>query len=88
MFHVHEMEKFNWKALQYFMFTKWKRLTGELDDISCPRSGKGELENWTIFPIHEVEKFNWRDIQYFMPTKWKSGSGELNNISCARSGKV
>ena len=47
------------------MSTKWKRLTGELNDISCPQS----------------ENFSWRTLLYFMSTKLKSLTGELYDIS-------
>ena len=68
------MEKFNWEALRHFLSTKWKKIPGELDDISfppsgkvqlenssnisCPRSGKVWLGNSTIFHVHEFKKFN------------------------------
>ena len=52
------MEKFNWKALQHFMSTNWKRIPGELDDILYPRNGKVQLEDSAIFNVHAVEKFN------------------------------
>ena len=40
VFHVQEVEKINWRDLQYFMSTKSKNLAGELYNISCPRGGK------------------------------------------------
>ena len=55
IFYVHEVEHltgepydiscprsgtFNWRALRYFMSTKWKSLVRELCYISSPRSGK------------------------------------------------
>ena len=69
------------------MSIRWNALAGEHYCISCPRSGKGHLENSTMFPVYEVEKLNWRDIRYFMPTKWKSLTGELYNILCPWKGK-
>ena len=72
IFHVCEVEKFNWRDLRYFMSSKWKRLTGQLDDNSCPQS----------------EKFSWRTFLYFMSKKWKTLAGELYYISCPRSRKV
>ena len=76
------MEKVNWRTVLYFLSTKWKTLTGEIDDFSCPQNGEVEEENSIIFHIHEVEKFNWRALLYFMSTKWKSLTGELYYISC------
>ena len=38
MFHFHEVEKLNWRALRYFMSRKWKSLTGELSGISCSQN--------------------------------------------------
>ena len=67
--HVYEVEHFSQRTVLYFMSTKWKRLTGELRDISS----------------NEVEKFNWRDLLYFMPTNWKCLTGELYDIPCLRS---
>ena len=40
IFHVHEGEKVNQKALQHFMSKTWTSLTGEFYDISCPWGGK------------------------------------------------
>ena len=67
------MENFSWGTLLYFISTKWKRLTGELNDISCPPSGK-------LFPENSTE---------FMSTKWKLLAGELAfyYISCPQSQK-
>ena len=45
------------------MSTKWKSLTGELDDVSCSRNGKVQLENSTIFYAHEVESLT-RELYY------------------------
>ena len=72
IFHVHKVEKFNRKDLQYFMSTGWKSLTGEAYNISYPR---GEI-------------INGRVLRYFMSTEWKSFAPELSYISCPRSGKV
>ena len=77
IFHVHEVEKFNCRTLEYFMSTIWKSLTGELYGISCPQSGKVKLENSAIFHVNEVEKF-----------KWKTLTGKLYEISCLLSGNV
>ena len=62
IFHVREVEKFNWKEQLHFMCTGWKSLTGEAYNISSPRSGKNNLENSAIFHVHEVEKFTRRTI--------------------------
>ena len=82
------------------MSTKWKILTGQLDDISCQQIGKLRLESSTIYHVHEVAsfiwitlltltlKFYWLDLQYFMSTKWKRLTEEHCYISCPRSGKV
>ena len=40
MFHVHKVQKLNWRDLRHFMSTKWKGLTVELNDISYSPSGK------------------------------------------------
>ena len=81
---------------------KWKSLTGEIFNISCPqsgkyagklyyssypRSGKVLLEQSTILNVHEVQQFYWRTVWYAMPTKRKYLTGELDDISCPRSGK-
>ena len=60
IFHVHEVEKFNWRAPRYFISTKWKTFAEELYNISCPRSGNDELKRSMIFHVDELEKFNWR----------------------------
>ena len=60
IFHVHEVEKFNWRAPRYFISTKWKTFAEELYNILCPRSGKDELKRSTIFHVDELEEFNWR----------------------------
>ena len=54
--HVHKVEKFNWRTVRYFMFTKYKSVTGDIYDTLCPQSGK----------------FNWTALSYSMSTKWKS----------------
>ena len=61
IFHVLEVEKFNWRDL----------------DISCPRIEKGELESFRIFHVHKFKKFNRRALGYFMSTNRKSLTGEL-----------
>ena len=61
IFHVLEVEKFNWRDL----------------DISCPRIEKVELESFRIFHVHEFKKFNRRALGYFMSTNRKSLTGEL-----------
>ena len=43
---------FNWRDLQYVMYTGWKSLAGEICYIH----------------VHKVEKFNWRALRYFMST--------------------
>ena len=83
--------------------SEWKRLTGELYNISYPRYAKFYLENSTIFHfheeesltgelydihVHELEMFNWRALRHFMSTKWKNLTGEFYYSSCPRSGKV
>ena len=55
----------------YFMSMKWKRSPGEFYNVSCLRSGKVELEGYTILHAHKVEKFNWRALQYFMSMERK-----------------
>ena len=40
IFHVQEVEKFNWIDVRYLMSTKSKSITGGFYDISRPRSGK------------------------------------------------
>ena len=35
-----QYNRFNYKTMEDFMSAKWKGLTGEICDISCPRSGK------------------------------------------------
>ena len=55
IFHVHEVEKVNWRTVQYFLPTKWKSLTGEIYDTSCTESAKVGVENSTVFHVHEVE---------------------------------
>ena len=71
---------FNWRNLRYIISTKWNRLTGEHEDISCPRTGKHWLENSAIFHAHEMEKFNQRDLRHFMSTKYTILTGELLRI--------
>ena len=85
IFHVYQVECFSWRTLLYFMSTKWKRSPGEFYNVSCLRSGKVELEGYTILHAHKVEKFNWRTVRYVMSMKWKSFTGELYYISCPRS---
>ena len=70
------------------MFTKYENLTGELCDISCPRRGKVQLDNYKILQIHEMEKFNWRTLRYLILTMYENLAGELSDISCPGSGKV
>ena len=55
IFHVHEVEKVNWRTVQNFLPTKWKSLTGEIYDTSCTESAKVGVENSTVFHVHEVE---------------------------------
>ena len=71
IFHVYQVEYFSWRTLMYFMSTKWKRSPGEFYNVSCLRSGKVELEGYTILHAHKVEKFNWRALQYFMSMERK-----------------
>ena len=70
------------------MFMKWKSLTKELFDISCPRNGKIKLENSTTFHVHEVKTFSWGTLLYFMYTQWKSLTATLNDIPRPQSGKI
>ena len=72
IFHVHKVEKFNWKSSGNFMSTKWKSLA----------------ENSTVFHVNEVENFNWKALQYLMSAKWRSLTGKPCDISCPQSGKV
>ena len=39
IFHVYEVEKFDWNALRYFFSTKRKAFAGELFNALCPGSG-------------------------------------------------
>ena len=68
IFHVYEVEKFDWNALRYIMSTKrslryimsakWKSLTGDLEEISSPLRGKLLLENSSMLYVQEVVMFN------------------------------
>ena len=87
IFHVHEVENFNWRTLRYFMSTKWesfswgtlvyfmstkwKCVTREIYNISCSQSGKLQLGYSKLF----------------MSTQRKSLTGELCDISFLRGGK-
>ena len=59
------------------MSARWKNLTAEISDISCPQSRKLYQGNSTVFHVQEVKMFNWRDLRYFMSTKSKILAGEL-----------
>ena len=78
--HVHKVEKFNWRTVRYFMFTKYKSVTGDIYDTLCSQSGKFYVEKSIIFSFHEVEKLYWGTVRYFMSTKWKRLNGELCDI--------
>ena len=71
------------------MYKKWKSLTREPYDASCPRSGKVELDRPTIFHVNEVEKLNCKTLRYFMSTKCKSSPGklEVKNVKLGNSDK-
>ena len=70
------------------MSKKEKSLTGEFCNNSRPRSGKFQLENFTILHVCEVEKFNRWILGYILSTKWNRLTGELEDISCPRSEKL
>ena len=92
IFHVHEVEKLNRRALRRLK-NKVEKLNWSTYYASCSRSGTFQLGNFTVFHVHEVEMFNLRDLRYFnstkeenfswgtldyfMSTKWKTLTGKL-----------
>ena len=61
VFHVHEVEKFNWRTYE----------------ITCPRSGKFWVWNSTVFHVQEVEMFSQKNQENIFSTNWKTFNWEI-----------